>query len=204
MEIITDLKSEPDLKHVHSRMGFKGKTDGIPENMQKLVDEMILCGQEICTPKAVYDYKPAELIPPNIIELEGSFSINSSKAFNWMEGCSGLYLAAVTIGPGLDREVARLSESDDMTRAFLLNAYGAEAAEATMAELNKRIIGFAREQGLSTTKRYSPGYGDWHISAQSELLGSLQVEQIGIQLTDSYLMIPEKSVSAIIGAKPIA
>lgn len=203
MQILHNLKFEPERKQVYSRMGFKPASIGIPENMKSLVQEAILQGRELTKPEACYDYRPIRFLSSDRIQIEGGFIIQSRKVYHWMEGCEGLYLTAVTLGPGIDREVKALSQSGELTRAFLLNAYGAEAAEALMKRLNDAINDLAKKQGMHTIKRYSPGYGDWHISAQKELLGLIQAEQIGIQLTESFLMIPEKSVSAIIGVKRI-
>lgn len=184
-------------------MGFKPARADIPAAMKPLVEEAIDLGRSLLQTRAVYDFRPVEFAEPDSIDVNGAFLIESGKVFRRMAGCTGLYLTAVTLGPALDRKVAELSRSNDMTRAFLLNAYGAEAAEALMIQLDRILKGLAAEQGLTTTKRFSPGYGDWDITAQKELLGTLQAENIGIKLTDSYLMIPEKSISAIIGVKPV-
>ena len=201
MIILDNLRAEPDLKQVYSRMGFKAGKAGIPDSMLALVDEAVQHGRELLKPTGCYDYRPIRMIPPHRIELDKAFSIESEKVFRWMEGCVGLYLCAVTIGPELDREVVRLSNSGKVTRAFLLNAYGAEAAEALMARLNRVIVNSIKKQRMEATKRYSPGYGDWEIAAQRDLLGTLGAEKIGIRLTEKYIMIPEKSVSAIIGVR---
>ena len=202
MPIIDNLTAEPKLSQVYNRMGFKLSRAEIPEAMKPLVEAAIELGQNLVQPLACYEHQPIRFSNPHCIEIDEAFSINSQKVFSWMEGCEGLYLTAVTLGSALDQKVAELSASSDVTRAFLLNAYGAEAAEALMIELDQHIKNLAREQGFETTKRYSPGYGDWDISAQKDLLGLIKAEQIGIQLTEQYLMIPEKSVSAIIGIRP--
>jgi hypothetical protein len=200
--IITGLQAIPEIKQVYARMGFKPQKAEIPASMRGLVDEAINRGRELVATKACYDFRPIRMTAPDLIEVGNSFSIKSPKVHQWMDGSVELYLMAVTIGPELDEEVARLSSSGDMTRAFLLNAYGAEAAEALMEELTREIIRIARAKGFALTKRYSPGYGDWHITAQKDLLGLIRADKIGIQLTESCLMIPEKSVSAILGARP--
>jgi hypothetical protein len=203
MVILDHLSAEPDLKRVYSRMGFKPGRAEIPATMKPLVDEVVTLGRSLLQPRAVWDFQPLEVHPPNRLIVNGAFTIESEKVFRWMSGSVGLALAAVTLGPALDEKVAELSTSNDLTRAFLLNAYGAEAAEALMSRLNRVISDWAKEKNQETTKRYSPGYGDWHISAQKELLKHLEAEKIGIQLTEQFMMIPEKSVSAIIGIKPI-
>jgi cobalamin-dependent methionine synthase I len=61
----------------------------------------------------------------------------------------------------------------------------------------------AAKRGLVTTRRYSPGYGDWGVSAQKDFLAWLGAGHIGIKLTESSQMLPEKSVSAILGIKQV-
>lgn len=203
MTILDNLRAEPELKQVYSRMGFKPAKAEIPDSMKPLVNEAISLGRKLLEPLACYDFRTIRISAPNRIEVDGTFSIESEKVFSRMEDCSGLYLAAVTLGSKLDHKVAELSGSREVTRAFLLNSYGAEAAEALMESLNRVITALTQDQGQETTKRYSPGYGDWPITAQRELLKALQAERIGIQLTEHYAMLPEKSVSAIIGTRQI-
>ena len=54
----------------------------------------------------------------------------------------------------------------------------------------------------ASTKRFSPGYGDLALAHQKEVLKLLNAEKnVGITLTDTCLMVPTKSVSAIVGIK---
>lgn len=203
MKILEDLSAEPELRQVHGRMGFKPNVADVPESMKPLVEEAIGSGRELLEPLACYDFRPVRKIKPDRIEVSTNFTIQSQKAFRWLDGCNGIYLVAVTIGPKLDQKVAELSASGEVTKAFLLNAYGSEAAEALIESLNREISRLAGKRGLETTRRYSPGYGDWPITAQKDLLDTLEAHQIGIRLTEQFLMIPEKSVSAIIGSRSL-
>ncbi|MBU0517706.1 hypothetical protein KKA00_08005 [bacterium] len=202
MPIITDLRAAPRLNQVYSRMGFKPAKADIPESMLAMVDEAIQLGKALAEPKACYQYFPIMRTEPNMIEIEGQFVIQSAKVYDWMAGCQGLYIGAVTLGPELDQTVAEMMADNYVTKGFLVNAYGAQAAEAAMVELNHIITQETETNGFATSKRYSPGYGDWAISAQKDVLQAINAAQIGISLTDNYLMIPEKSVSAIIGMRP--
>ncbi|MBQ7900373.1 MAG: vitamin B12 dependent methionine synthase, partial [Clostridia bacterium] len=62
------------------------------------------------------------------------------------------------------------------------------------------IVQEAADKGMHTNYRYSPGYGDFPIQAQLDIIPALNCEKkIGLTVTDSALMIPHKSVTAIIG-----
>lgn len=200
--IARHLKAEPELRQVYARMGFKPHRAEIPAGMLPLVKEAIALGHQLVQPVACFIYHPIKPVAPDTAAVESAFTIKSRKVYGRVAGCQGIYLMAVTIGLELDRRVSELSRAGDVTRAFLLNAYGSEAAEALLEALNREIARNEEARGMTTTKRYSPGYGDWPITAQRELLGHLNAERIGIHLTETCLMIPEKSVSAIIGVKP--
>ena len=71
-------------------------------------------------------------------------------------------------------------------------------------ELNKaeKIVIFPhyKKQGFFLTTRYSPGYGDLPIGIQRNFIRLLDtVRRIGLNVSDSGIMIPRKSVTAIIG-----
>ena len=56
--------------------------------------------------------------------------------------------------------------------------------------------------GETLVSRYSPGYGDYPLSEQQRLLTILDAPRtVGVSLTDTLVMAPSKSVSAVIGVK---
>jgi cobalamin-dependent methionine synthase I len=58
-------------------------------------------------------------------------------------------------------------------------------------------------EGESLTPRYSPGYGNFPLDAQRAILDLLDTpRKIGVSLTGTMLMVPSKSVSAVIGVTP--
>lgn len=112
-----------------------------------------------------------------------------------LEGCREAFLFAVTLGLGVDRLLMRLSASDP-TGHFITDAYASALADAACDLAEQELA-----QGLSCIRRYSPGYGDLSLSLQQPLLDFLQGRQLGITLTKNWLMVPTKSITAIMGIK---
>ena len=114
--------------------------------------------------------------------------------------CHAAYLVCTTIGAEFDtlqRRTAATSPAD----AFVLQAIGAAAIEEWTDETEREIRRELKE-GETLVSRYSPGYGDWPLEAQRRLFELLDApRKVGVSLTDSLLMVPSKSVSAIIGVK---
>lgn len=129
------------------------------------------------------------------LDLRGSAALAKH-----LSGCHAVYLVCGTIGAmfdALQRRTAAKSASD----AFILQAIGAAAIEAWMDSVEDEI---RRElaPGEILAPRYSPGYGGWQLEAQRDLLSILDAPRtVGVALTDTLLMVPSKSVSAVIGVK---
>ena len=111
----------------------------------------------------------------------------------------GLALA-VTLGAPLDALVRRLMLTDP--------ALGAAACASALVDeyidglLEERNAALAAE-GLRLSPRFSPGYGDAPLSCQGPLLSWLEARRIGISLTSGGLMLPEKSVTALMALRPV-
>jgi cobalamin-dependent methionine synthase I len=111
---------------------------------------------------------------------------------------------AVTLGPGPDLLIRRAG-IEKVSRAVILQAAAAAMTETWCDQVNERIRLEAERNGLYTRPRYSPGYGDLPLTMQTDISRILNMpKEIGVSLTDSLLMTPSKSVTALIGVSQIA
>ncbi len=116
-----------------------------------------------------------------------------------LHGCEQAILFAATLGAGVDQLRLR-AEITSPTRALILDAVGTAAVEAWCDQLCEQFRSRFAEQGLKLRPRFSPGYGDLSLSLQRPLLDALRApSRIGVSLTRAQLMVPQKSVSAIVG-----
>src|SRR3989304_5013127 len=94
-------------------------------------------------------------------------------------------------------ELERMSLAD----AYYLDRVGAWMADF-MAEQADRIIETEIvKNGYSPTFRYAAGYGDWDLSVQTEIMRLTEASRIGVSVTETFIMVPRFSVSAVIGWK---
>jgi cobalamin-dependent methionine synthase I len=92
------------------------------------------------------------------------------------------------------------AEIRDMLKAYTYQAVGAAMAEAWCDEVNEKIVTEAKERGLFTRPRFSPGYGDFPLEVQKDFEKILAMpKSIGVSLSESLLMTPTKSITAVIG-----
>jgi len=116
-----------------------------------------------------------------------------------LDRCRRVSLMGVTIGAGVEEAMAEFQAQGRMLEAFVLDAMGSECAEAAAAFVADRIHETVTESGHDPTRRFSPGYGDLDLDIQRHIFTTLRLEEIGIHLNESLLMIPQKSVTAFIG-----
>ena len=114
-----------------------------------------------------------------------------------LTGCSHAALLAATLSASVD-QCLRQAQATDMTDALLYDALASAAIEqvcdAAAGELHHAL------PELYQTWRFSPGYGDFPLEVQPLLLAALDApKRIGLCATDSLLLTPTKSVTALIG-----
>ena len=128
----------------------------------------------------------------------GSFSFRSKNLAKNLSGCNSAVIFAATVGIEADRIISKYTRLSP-SKAMMLHAIGSERVEALCDVFCEDI----RLQYNSETKpRFSPGYGDLSLEYQKEIFSVLSPEKnIGLFLNDNLLMIPSKSVTAIVGLK---
>ena len=141
------------------------------------------------------------------IKVDGDFvdlgfsSVRSHSLARCLEGCTEIIVFAATVGAGIDRLIHRYSVTSP-SRAVILQALGSERVEALCDAFCDEIKNSLAERGDSVRPRFSPGYGDLSIEVQRDLFAFLNpTARIGVTLNDNCFMLPQKSVTAIIGVR---
>ena len=131
--------------------------------------------------------------------LSGGRELEGESIKKHLRGCAEVILFAATLGIETDRLI-RLYEIRDMTRAVVMDACASALIETYCDSVCAQLEREAMEKGLYLTQRFSPGYGDMPMSLQLELVRITDAQRkIGLTLNDSLLMIPRKSVTAVMG-----
>ncbi|HYP27072.1 MAG TPA: methionine synthase [Blastocatellia bacterium] len=122
-----------------------------------------------------------------------------------------------TAGEGIRELAEAAKESGEYLRSYALQALALETAEAAAEWVHSRLRalwGFPDPEDLSRQalfqaryrgKRYSFGYPACpDLESQAGLFRLLRPEEIGVQLTEGFMMEPEASVSALVFHHPDA
>ncbi len=180
-----------DKKQAYRFMGCKDDTDN--EELGRLYDECVELVKNEASLKAVWRKSSVNFIGDDRVELDFG-TITSASLCKNLEGCKEAYVFATTAGIGIDRLLLKYQHLDTV-KAMVLSAVGSSVAECWCDKVNEKIA-----EGKKTKPRFSPGYGGVDLCHQREIFNFLEVEKrLGITLTDSYFMVPVKSVTAFVG-----
>lgn len=186
---------EIDKNEVLRYLGYRGKPAD-SETLQRIAD----CARELETavsPRSLLRIRPAEL-GDGTVTIDG-LQIKSRNLRRHIDGCREAALFAATLGPQADILLRRYSKTD-MSRAVILQACAAALVESYCDERCAELAENVKPRGLYLRPRYSPGYGDFPIEYQADLLRLLDCQKkIGLTATDSFMLAPSKSVTAVIG-----
>lgn len=196
IEKCTPNEIKIDHREVLRYLGF-GKSEPDPTTasaIEKCVAEI----QPQLAAKACFDHFDISVNQNGNISL-GFMTINSKNLAKNLAGCEKIILFAATLGIETDRIINRFSMLSPHD-AIVAQAVGATAIEEWCDSLCRRFEEREKLSGYFLRPRFSPGYGDFRLDAQKRIFQVLDCSRkIGLTLTDSLLMVPGKSVTAIIG-----
>lgn len=171
------------------------RQDEPPEELKQSVHKGAQTILAIARPKAVW--RRFSLIEN---ELEGTtFTFQGQDVLKHLAGCREVILMAATLGHEVEQLLLR-SQVQDLSGALVLDCCASAAVESVCNDLEHELRQAVQQEGRWLTGRYSPGYGDFPLTQQPEVCQLLDTQRrIGLTLTTSGLMVPRKSVTAVMG-----
>ena len=204
MRIIKNITIQIDEKEVLRYQGFpvsESEKIKIKQNILHITREEINNAYFLYEPQGIYSSLTVEKIMQEgkVILMNGKYLEFNNSIIELLKGVKFLIVGLVTIGNKVEKKVSELFNQGEYSRAIALDAVGTVAAKYLRNHLNSLVCQEASKQNLFRTKFFSPGSQDWNISQQKTIFQLIPAHQIGITLTDSYMMIPQKSLSWLIG-----
>lgn len=192
--------SKVDRCEVKRYLGIK--QNEIDQQLHDLIEQAIERVATAASPRFIKREMPL-VCDENGVAVSGHY-FEGTALLRHLNGCDKVLLFAATMGSGVDRLLSR----DSLTSPSL--AVAQQAAAAAMIEQYAddvcRMLEMPyRQNGLSFRPRFSPGYADFSLDAQPIILSLLDAQKrIGLTLTDSGMLAPMKSITAVIGVGPLS
>jgi hypothetical protein len=191
MEILTEIPFSLDvfmlMQQLHIRLGSDDAKD-----FQCLIDLAMKVGR----PKAAYTVSFVESRDGETVLVNG-ITFRSRVLSRNLASIERLFPMIATCGHEMDKA---FPAKGDMVKEFWWDSIKANLLGAANKQLNAHLHHKFR---LGKTATMRPGSGDatvWPIEQQQglfALLGSVE-QAIGVKLTDSFLMVPNKTISGVL------
>ncbi len=186
------IKKEEVLRY----LGYGGQD--FSAELESVLDKYIELAEKSLKPKFIY----------RIFDIEISDKVylgNTNIAFvgedikKHLKGASKCAVMAATLGLESERLLAYLSKTK-LSEAVIFDAVCTAKIEDVSDICEEEIKLWTKENSYHTNFRYSPGYGDFPLEYQRQITNLLGCDKaLGLTTTESSLLIPQKSVTAVIG-----
>ncbi len=193
------MELKPDRREILRYLGYHGQTPD-PQT-DALLSQCIIKLQQAVKPRFTYrifevtqDLKNKRTLLP-----ECDLVLPGHDIYRHLQGCEKCAVMAATLGIEADNLI-RIAEAESMSRAVILDACATELIEKLCDYAEQEIAGLAAREEKHLNFRFSPGYGDCPLSLQKPITEILDTQRkIGLTVTEHALMLPRKSVTALLG-----
>lgn len=171
--------------------------------MLALFDEALALGRALIAPRAAVRWVPVTGQAGDVLETpELSLAIpDIGRHWGPVERVAA---AVVTIGEALEQRVRALWEARELPLAVMLDSVGSGAVESLAEYVNDLLCQEGLAAGHRVTNRISPGYAGWDVADQRRLFALCPGDGVGVTLNEACFMLPEKSITLLVGAGPRA
>ncbi len=184
---ITELNENEILKY----LGYRGQKLG-PETE----DQLARCRAEIL--KAAQPRLVWKTLPVQAGAIEG-MPLGGQDVAGMLAECQEAVLLGATLGADVERLLMKM-EVVHAADAFVMDACASTAIENVCNNFEADLRRETEAKGLYLTDRFSPGYGDLPLAEQPKFFAALDMtRRIGVTLSRNHLMVPRKSVTAVMG-----
>jgi hypothetical protein len=197
MKIVDDTRPVISKERVFRLLGQKDK--GVSGRLSRKIDTHIAGLEKTIRPKVLFTTKKIQKIEGGTLTLEGGIKLKSAKISRTLKKCDRITFFLATIGDQVDDVIKTSLRKKKLSDAYIYDAIGSAAVEATVDDFQNQMDLKVKEKNQRTTLRFSPGYCDWKINEQEKVFSVLKNDLIDVDLNESYLMAPRKSVSGVFG-----
>jgi len=200
IEYFNPITISTPRERIYSRLGFAKGITKLSEKQKDEVESYIERALEIIELKGAGVILPIKEIETHEVILSEDISFKSEDLTIFLADSQEVLLIAATSGAEIVKAVSEDSAGKNITAAVVFDAVASEMTDSALGWIinyfNRQL---SRENKQLTSRRFSAGYGDFSLENQKIIYDFLKLEQLGISLSENYMLIPEKSVTAISG-----
>jgi len=195
LQLVTEIPLSIDRNEIYRLSGVKGENKKLTPKLEQIIDEKIAQAQHLINPKALYVIKDVAEVEEEKISFQDKNFLNVKSFRKFVSHIKKMAISLCTLGKSIDEEVTILNDKGSYTEALILDIIGSVAVEDVANRINFLICEKAKNDGLQTSQRFSPGYGNFDLREQENIFKMINAKVIDVSLTKSFMMVPKKSIS---------
>jgi hypothetical protein len=191
--------------NIYRRLGYrKGITRIIP-SQQEENERYIVEAQSLIHLKGTGVRVSIQKKGTSEIILPGDIHFESRKLSKFLDHCQEIIIMGATAGDTIMESIQEDAAGRNVMRGVVFDATASETVDAALDWIMDYFSrSLRRENKRLLKRRFSAGYGDFLLENQRSIYKVLQLDRLGVRITEDCILIPEKSVTAITGIELIS
>ncbi len=202
MRIFPDVSLEGihvDKEEMLRYLGFRGQE--LDESLRNSINRCADLAEQAALPRFVTAESAPVRLLENGVDLDGLFLAGEDIRLHLGQASAGV-LMGVTLGVQMERLI-QYHRRQSMADAVMIDAAATALIEQACNRIEDSLRKLYQKQGLDVTERFSCGYGDLPLETQPDIIRVLDAPRaIGLTCSSSLILIPQKSVTAVLGVVP--
>ena len=202
LHYLEHIPSVPKREMILNRLGYSKINTMLDRKNEELLEYGIREGSLLCRPRGVFCRLKIIERNTGLVKLENNIEFVSRNLSAMLEECSEIILMGATVGREVTERISYEINEGNASLGLIIDSVASQKADACLDWMTAFVNRMLRKEGKGiTARRYSPGYGDFDLANQRIIYDVLQLAKLDLELTEKYILIPEKSVTAVAGIK---
>ena len=200
VQIFPSIHIPVPMDAIYRRLGYREGATKIDDRKREEIERHIDYALSLISLKGAALRVPLRGVTPHRVVFGTGAEIESDKLAGFLKGCKEVLFIGSTAGGAVMDAIRGDTEGGDMTRGVVIDAVASEMTDAALDWIEgffNRLL--TRENARLTRGRFSAGYGDFLLENQKMMYDMLELGRIGVTINENFILIPEKSVTAVVG-----
>jgi len=153
-------------------------------------------------PALVYEWVPTEMAGAHEVRV-GAAVMRLGRHAELMKPALEAFICVATIGPGREQRAREGAAAGSTFDSYVLGEVGVFAVGSVMMHAHRLVEEQAAARGWGVGAELAPGQlAGWDVGEQRLLCALLDIDAIGVSVTEGGMLMPQKSASLMVGAGP--
>jgi hypothetical protein len=187
---------------IYRRLGYRREATRLAADRRREIEQYLVAAQEMIDLQGTARRLICRIEPPARVVVDEATVFESRNLARFLKEAGEVMLMGATGGAAIMEAIRSdmAGSEGNATRGVVLDAAASEIVDAALDWIMAYFRQLLRREGKTLlNSRFSAGYGDFSLENQHPIHQLLRMDRLGVAITPSCLMVPEKSVTAITG-----